>query len=223
MRRKSDPRTRPGYRDPRLGGVRPRRVEVRRPRESLLIVCEGAQTERRYFEAFPVPADVYVWVVGTGMNTESLVEYARQLRGQATYDQVWCVFDHDSFTEQQFNDAIGAALRAGMRVAYSCEAFELWYLLHFAYHDAQLSRSQYEAKLSECLGRPYRKNDPEMYRLLLPRQSGAIRNAALLLDRHAVPPTEVINPPNPCTTVHLLVQELNRLAAPPNPHPTESG
>ena len=46
------------------------------------------------------------------------------------------------------------------------EAFEIWYMLHFNFYDSALSRNQYKEKLSELLGRPYKKNDEDMYQLL---------------------------------------------------------
>jgi hypothetical protein len=57
-------------------GRRGRRFASRAPRRSFLIVCEGAVTEVRYFEAFPVRKEVLVAVRGEGKNTLSLVEAA---------------------------------------------------------------------------------------------------------------------------------------------------
>jgi hypothetical protein len=64
--------------------------------------------------------------------------------------------------------------------------------------------------LTERLGIPYRKNNPDMYYLLEDWQPTAIRNAQTLLDSygsHHNPERD-----NPSTTVHYLVQELNKYA-----------
>lgn len=53
---------------------------------------------------------------------------------QAPYDQVWCVFDKDDYPDSQFNEAVRLAERAGIRPAYSNQAFEYWMLLHFHPH-----------------------------------------------------------------------------------------
>ena len=92
-------------------------------------------------------------------------------------------------------------------VAYSNEAFELWYVLHFEYLNSGISRQQYVSKLNRLLGKQYVKNDEEIYLLIFPRQKDAIRNADTLLKEYQTP-----NPAcdNPSTTVHLLVQQLNR-------------
>ena len=173
-----------------------------------MIVCEGEETEPNYFKSFHVNADVEV--VGLGNNTLKLVQDTCRLMQKQDYAQTWCVFDRDSFPAGQFNEALDLAQRNGIEVAYSNEAFELWYLLHFYYHDTGISRALYGDKLTERLGKSYRKNDPAMYRLLEDLQPAAIRNAQTLLDSYG----DAHNPEqnNPCTTVHLLVQELNRHA-----------
>jgi len=201
-----------GFRKAQKRAVRTRDVLPR-----ILIVCEGEKTEPNYFRSFRA-ATASVIVVGTGSSTTSLVEEAVRLRDldqgerrhegiETGYDHVWCVFDKDSFTDALFNEAIRLARDKGLRVAYSNEAFELWYLLHFDYHDAALSRDQYGEKLKERLGHPYAKNSTRMYEELLARQEDAIRNAGALLRRY-----DPHNPAkdNPCTTVHLLVAELNK-------------
>lgn len=121
-----------------------RRKNFREIRKNFLIVCEGEKTEPNYFEKFRVPKKIFD-VVGIGANTASLVEKAIDLRGKSivSYDEVWCVFDRDSFPAQNFNNALSLAKNNNINVAYSNEAFEIWYLLHFHYHDAATSRAQY--------------------------------------------------------------------------------
>jgi hypothetical protein len=186
-----------------------RKVNTRELRQRFLIVCEGQKTEPNYFQAFRVPKDVRTVVIGVGANTISLVEKAMDLRQEDDYDQVWCVFDKDDFTPAQFNDAIQLARQNDIQVAYSNEAFELWYILHFNYHQAATSRHRYGEKLSDLLGVNYEKNALDMYERLEAQQETAIRYAEKLLAYY-----QPHNPAddNPCTTVHLLVQELNRFA-----------
>ncbi len=94
-----------------------------------------------------------------------------------------------------------------IHVAYSNEAFEIWYLLHFYFHDAATSRTQYKKMLTARLGFPYKKNDPAMYDHLLHSQDVAIRNAKNLLNSYA---NHIPSSDNPSTTVHVLVEELNK-------------
>jgi len=180
------------------------------PKESFLIVCEGERTEPNYFQSFKLTSAA-VRIIGRGYNTLSLVEETRLIVGEyrkegIIYDQVWCVFDRDDFSSS-FNAAVEKAEQFGFHAAYSNEAFELWYLLHFIYFDSAITRSDYRTKLNQLLGRRYRKNSTDMYELLLSRQSEAVRNAARLLDSYN---TGNPNRENPSTTVHLLVEQLNR-------------
>jgi len=92
-----------------------------------------------------------------------------------------------------------------IKCAYSIEAFEIWYMLHFNFYVTAFSRSQYEEKLSELLRKPYLKNDPDMYVLLNKRQSIAIQNARKLYDRQCLLP---LRERNPITTVFQLVERL---------------
>ncbi len=54
-----------------------------------------------------------------------------QLRDEGDYDQVWCVFDRDDLLPRQISEALHYAQQGAIRVAFSNQAFELWYLLHF--------------------------------------------------------------------------------------------
>ena len=189
---------------------RQRRVDDKEVVERFLIICEGRKTEPNYFEGFRVPGRV-LEITGVARNTLSLVDEAVRLKqkpGAEAYDQCWCVFDRDSFAPDAFNSAIQKAEAAGFRVAYTNEAFELWYLLHFDDHRSALSRRQYEPLLADRLGHAYRKNSRSMYQELAARQEQAVRRAERLLAEYGA----AHNPQqdNPCTTVHLLVQELNK-------------
>lgn len=189
-----------------------RSVNTRSVRLKFLIVCEGAKTEPNYFRSFRVNKDVIDCdIQGLGSNTLNLVSCTCELMKKKEYAQVWCVFDRDksvNSTAELFNAALKLAEQQGIQVAYSNDAFELWYLLHFDYHDAAYHRSQYEQMLTQRLGQLYCKNSREMYALLLDKQATAIRNATNLLASHG--PEHNPEKDNPCTTVHLLVQELNR-------------
>jgi len=193
-------------RKPSGRGYRQRRVNTREPLPRILIVCEGEKTEPAYFESFRVPS-VRIKVLGLGRDPLTLVKQAKQLSGQDEYDQVWCVFDRDDVPVERFNRAFDLAQRSKIQVAYSNQAFELWFLLHFHFCDTAQTRIDYINGLSRKLGRPYQKNDPTLYQELLSQQPTAIRHAERLLAQYSP-----ANPAkdDPSTTVHKLVQKLNR-------------
>jgi hypothetical protein len=178
--------------------------------QTFLIVCEGERTEPNYFRAFRVAGNVRnIRVEGEGYNTLSLVKWAIELAVEGEYDQVWCVFDRDSFSPESFNAAQALASQHGLHGTYSNEAFELWYLLHFHFYNTGISRASYCERLGKLLGRNYQKNDLDIYRQLLPHQATAIRNARNLL-AHYAPRNPAYD--NPSTTVFELVEQMNRYA-----------
>ncbi len=183
-----------------------RKINFKDPKKRFLIVCEGEKTEPNYFKKFRVPSLV-IDVFGKGYNTDSLVGKAIEYKKKKDYEEVWCVFDRDSFPPQNFNNALTLAQKHKIKVAYSNEAFELWYILHFYYHDSATSRDEYKRILTQRLGFEYEKKATDIYDHLLSRQPDAIRNAEKLLDSYF--PNHLPLKDNPCTTVHLLVKELN--------------
>ncbi|WP_249170331.1 RloB family protein, partial [Porphyromonas levii] len=112
-----------------------------------------------------------------GKSTCALVKRTLQIKDelerkrQLPFDRVWVVFDKDDFTD--FNEAIQLATSYSFQRAWTNEAFELWYLLHFQYLDAGISRHNYIEKLQgEVRKHPryenyeYKKNDVSVYKML---------------------------------------------------------
>jgi len=175
----------------------------------ILIVCEGEKTEPNYFRKFRVPPNV-VEVFGLGVDPRQLVDEAERLQMEdrnGGFQQVWCVFDRDSWPADNFTGAIFSAQSKGFRVAYSNQAFELWYLLHFHYYDTGIPRAEYISRLHGLLGKTYVKNSTTIYDDLFPHMETAIRNAERLLTQYN-PPDPAAD--NPSTTVHELVAELRK-------------
>ena len=155
-------------------------------KNSILIICEGEQTEPNYFQSFPV-SNIRVKTIGTGRNTTSLVAEAVRKWKEFAHDgkffeRLWCVFDRDDFPLQLYNKAFEDIVKETRKlnrkykknvkreieicIAYSNEAFELWYLLHYDYIDSTITRSEYKRMLSQRMGKEYQKNDLEIYHLL---------------------------------------------------------
>ena len=157
-----------------------RPVEIREQRKWFLIVCEGEKTEPNYFKSFPVNKEVIdLEIYGEGQNTKTLVDRAIELKDEGKYnadnnDEVWCVFDRDSFPAKNFNVAMTNAQHNGINLAYSNQAFELWYLLHFHYYDTAIFRKDYKKMLTKLLGHKYEKNSTKIYEELKDKQEAAI-------------------------------------------------
>lgn len=206
-----------------------RKQDVRNKRMYYLIVCEGAKTEPNYFEGLKqdLPKGVLtayqIDIEGTGRNTQSLVEEAERLKKEyeintgRKIDKLWVVFDRDSFEAASFNNTINYCAARSIGCAWSNEAFELWYLLHFHYYNNAIGRKDYqdliEENLQHFLGSDYRyqKNSAEMYTSL--REHGSIEVAmrnAKNLENNFTGRLDYANH-NPCTMVYKLVEELLKL------------
>lgn len=133
--------------EPNLERVAPQMLT----KPTILIVCEGKNTEPSYFKQFRL-SSATIKPIGEGYNTVSLVSRAIQLSQEKKYEQVWCVFDKDDFPVVDFNNAIAMAQANDFGVAYSNQAFEYWLLLHFDDHQgAAMHRSIYNDRLNELL------------------------------------------------------------------------
>lgn len=188
-----------------------------------LIVCEGEKTEPFYFETLinsHVSAVREVTIKGEGKGTVALIDKTCEIRDELKrknamcFDQVWAVFDKDDFDD--FNEAISRAKDCNIRCAWSNEAFELWYCLHFEHLTSGISRSDYITKIEEHIrskaGKKdfrYRKGCKDIYKLL--QQYGseefAKKNAKALRKLHF---GTNYSKHNPCTKVDLLVEELEQ-------------
>ena len=219
MTRKTKTFGRPG---PRTQNSRSATLETRRLRVRVLIYCEGKKTEPLYFRQFRIQPTVRELVIrGEGTNTLKLVEEAILLdTKEGPFDEIWCVFDRDSFPPANFDNAIRKI--EGMDrffAAYSNQAFELWFLLHFEFFDSALHREQYREKLSRHLQRRYEKNDQTVYTMIQTKgsETQAISRAERLLNSH--PQETSFAERCPITTVHWLVQKLRRWEAASFPVP----
>lgn len=197
-------------------------------RKYFLIVCEGEKTEPNYFESLKqdLPKGVLtscrIDIEGTGRNTVSLVQESEKIKERLenetslVIDKIWVVFDRDSFEPNNFNDAINYCKQSKPEIgcAWTNEAFELWYLLHFHYYNTPINRERYqkliEGNLQPKIGADYKykKNSTEMYNIL--KENGNIELAikfATKLENNFKGQYNYANQ-NPCTKVHHLVAEL---------------
>lgn len=208
-----------------------RKTEFKSKRKFYLIVCEGEKTEPNYFESLKesLPRGVLeltnIDIDGTGKNTLSIIDEAKKLKKKyeekylRKIDNVWTVFDKDSFPSTNFNNAInkGENSRPKINCAWTNEAFELWYLLHFNYYNTGIPREQYQKLLEKEINKAantsdykYKKNSEEMFSILnqYGSQETAISNAERLESLYH---DRSYSDHNPCTKVHKLINELIEL------------
>lgn len=194
----------------------------------ILVVCEGEKTEPNYFKKFPSnPGGTIVYKVdcdGEGKNTMDVVNAAieKKLKAEENipYDCVWAVFDKDDFPSKKFNAAIERAKAHNIRVAWSNEAFELWYLYHFQNRVTAMSRSEYKASISKAVNtsgkwkgkKPYKYDKGSESNYAIMNTYGDVENAIKWAknQHQTFVDTKYANH-NPCTTVYeLVIQLLNK-------------
>lgn len=188
--------------------------------KSILIICEG-QTEELYFKSFPILGIRVDAINLKGQSKLKLVETTETIQREEIRDEVWCVFDMDvkrgadEFSD--FDNAIERAKSLGYKVAYSNDAFELWFYLHFEFTDAENLRNFYYEELGKRLGLNYGKDGKryefcqKVYTLLEgdehSSQARAIERARKLFEEKSDLP---YHQQNPVTKVFELVENLNR-------------
>ena len=198
------------------------------PNKTFLIICEGENTEPSYFEGFPV-ASKSVVILGGKNSKNSLVDYALHMQKEEEHEgrEIWCVFDYDLKPDEaatqpnDFNSSIEKAEQNGLKVAWSNDAFELWFALHYVDLDAKLTRHELYPILKEkwklesfhkiaktkafCEGHYDRHLEANGA-----SQKLAIRRAKRLHEAYGG--AKNYSDHCPCTTVYLLVEELNKYA-----------
>ncbi|WP_233244214.1 RloB family protein [Brumimicrobium oceani] len=196
-------------------------LETKETFKIILIVCEG-QTEKLYFESFPVLTLKVEAVDLKGQSKLKLIESTTLMlkSKDVEYDEVWCVFDMDLRNgEREFSDfdnAISKGRTLGYKIAYSNDSFELWYYLHYNYTEQKHHRKFYYKFLGERWGLNYEKSG-KSYRfsksiyLKLEEdaeasQENAIENGRRLLNIQSDLP---FHQQNPVSLVYQLVVYLN--------------
>ena len=196
-----------------------RKASGRRKRNPVVyLICEGSETEIRYFKKFrsrecnidivPIPSQY--------KSADKLVQKARATIGYSPYypdegDIIWCVFDRDDNTNTMLAKAKQVAIREGYQIAFSNPSFEVWFLLHFNNQTTPVENCEVAIKLLKKKGRleQYEKNR-EVYEQLKPLQEVAIDRAKKRVATLQAEHTEILSrESNPVTTVAELVEYLN--------------
>ncbi len=192
------------------------------------IFCEGEQTEPLYFKGFkesiesnPVYRNlVHIELQGVGAETLRVLDAAKEfVQKEAVHNaQIWCVYDKDSFPSQNFNAVSREAdnlnrISNDVRycVAWSNQCIEYWFILHFAYYDADNDRKYYRRflhkKLKELGWTKYEKNNAELFRIMT--EKGNPKLAIRLAKRRMEECQGLTDSESaPATRVYALVQEL---------------
>lgn len=188
-----------------------RKPPFREIKDSFLIYCQGKNTEPEYFRLFRLSsAHTKILNIKGGDSLKFVEEVVKDKNKRINkYDQYWLVFDKDDTIDSKFNQSIKLGQENGMKIAYSIQAFEFWYILHFENITGKLSRKEYSDKLKKYLSTPYskeKKDIPKILNLINPNCNIAIaraKNIYVSFEPHNNPASEESS-----TTVFKLVEAL---------------
>jgi hypothetical protein len=195
------------------------------PYARILIVCEGEKTEPLYFGEIQQeyrlnPANVKI-VHPKCTTPLQIVEAAiERVKEDKEWDYAYCVFDRDD--HPNYDQALQKATANDKKIPMSSgetarliaipssPCFELWLLLHFAYHDSDSHRSLVTDLLDQPDRLPgYTKGQGDHFARTKDRLAEAYKNAETLRserNRHGSIGV-------PYTNVDLLVRHLMTLGS----------
>lgn len=196
-------------------------IETKETNKIILIVGEG-QTEKLYFESFPVLTLIVEAIDLGGKSKLKLIESTENIiqNSDRKFDEVWCVFDMDIKQGKKefadFDNAIVSGESKGYNIAYSNDAFEIWFYLHFHFTDQKNHRPFYYKTLGKKWNLNYAK-DGKSYKFCQSiysklendkdsSQTKAIERAERLYKQQS---HLVYHNQNPVTKVYELVRYLN--------------
>lgn len=203
-----------------------RKKAFKAPRDRVLIVCEGEQTEPIYFRHLIGKlriSSAKVLVIGKecGSAPKSIVEYAvEKIRKEQdnAFDQVWCIFDveippHISLDEA-YNNIVSYTppenTNTILKSAISNPCFEYWYILHFEKTSQTFASKKQLMNVLKKHIPSYDKANKKIPEWLYPKLEAAIQHAKeVIREKHC---GDDLRDCNPSTHVHKLAEYLQEMA-----------
>lgn len=202
-----------GFKD-KLIAARKAKSNRRALRKSILVFCEGEETEKNYFGKFNRVYPYFINKQNLDLVKEAItIRKQEEARRNGRFDQVWCVIDVDGVKPEIIKSACKLGDENNIRVVYSNRAVELWFILHFrVYNSPSVSIKQYEDELDKLFQKhfkvKYNKADRLIHDRLKPLLKQALKNAKTLMKANPDEDPGV----DPSLTTHKLVEELLKVS-----------
>lgn len=193
----------------------------KRPKPTILIICEGKTTEPTYFEEFKIKCEnslVEVEAIGIGGAPETVVLKAieelreRQKLARKSGDsfeleiEAWAVFDRDDVSINKIREAIALAKRNNVSVAFSNPCFEVWGLMHYSVYSRPGHQSECHKALKKVLKGYCHQNNPVLdVNILHPMYADAVKNAKIAINEREKNGDAM---GDPSTTVFHLTEQI---------------
>jgi hypothetical protein len=198
-------------------GYHSRKTGIRRPRNTIVIVCEGEKTEITYFEGFRERySGVQIEPLHGGCTDPiNIVKFALD---QIEYydidfengDAIWCVFDVDENENRFLSKALKEANKNRLNIALSNPSFEFWYLIHFEKKVAYISRSEAIDELKKYI--PKYEKKMNVFPILKPKLQNAIEHAKFLNKQHEKNKIKLFSKEsNPSSQVFKLIEYIESI------------
>lgn len=195
-----------------------RRSGFRSQNPTVLVVCEGEETEINYFSALKkIYRDYGIDIKPTNTKftdalnivNNALLQMEKHDINLQEGDTVWCVVDVDKNTTSQLNAAKKIADDNGMSLILSNPCFEIWYLLHKKYTTSTYLNSDQVIDELEKNGFPKYAKNKDIYPELKKCEITAIQNAIRLKRFHEADGNNLYSKKsNPSTAVYEVLEHL---------------
>lgn len=194
----------------------------RRPvKQTVLIVCEGKETERNYFDGLKRTDEVSKFfkirvVPGQGGSRLQIVRHAVKKAKQFQHDECWCVLDTERLnneeTQKDFADATELAGEKNIKIVLSNPSFEVWLIAHFertskAFNCGDAACAHLDKWFQRSLKRDYDKSDQDLFNYVRDLVDDACCNAKDVRTHDHGDKTDVADC-NSSTSVNKLVEHL---------------
>ena len=165
----------------------PRRSKQLAVRDEFLILTNGKQTEKNYFEAIRAHYKSIFKISVKFMNDDPVALVNHAIAEKTPRNRVWCVFDKDEFLSASIDQAMKTAKENEIGVAFSNMAFEVWLIDHFKKCCLEKNAEKLVTDLDRILKANeypagYSKEDKQMIaEVLMPRLGDAVQNADIVM------------------------------------------
>lgn len=165
----------------------PRRSKQLAVRDEFLILTNGKQTEKNYFEAIRANYKSIFKISVKFMNDDPVALVNHAIAEKTPRNRVWCVFDKDEFLSASIDQAMKTAKENEIGVAFSNMAFEVWLIDHFKKCCLEKNAEKLVTDLDRILKANeypagYSKEDKQMItEVLMPRLGDAVQNADIVM------------------------------------------
>ena len=196
----------------------------RKIHRTILLICEGEQTEDRYLKSFKHETrkqNIRIEIKSGFSSPDQLVEEAVLLFEQSEnqYDEIHCIFDKDEHHHfhkaleniKQYNKKFQSHVVLYETISNPC--FEIWFLLHFKYSTKSFYTIPGGNRAKDLILKEIgndrfkqtcKKNPAEIYSMLKPLLDKALDHAKKLETQQGEHP----HTKNPYTAMHKLVEKV---------------